>query len=247
MLALLLRGMQEALGDNLVGVYLRGSLVMGDFDPATSDLDFFAVTQSPTADAEFAALVALHNNLAAHSNPFGAHLEGPYLDRVTTQRFQPGKRYPTIVRGEELAWTEHGTNWILERWVVRERGIALLGPDPQTLIDPISSDDVRAATRARLPDWVDFANTPDDPAWLLPLGHTAYVVETMCRALNTLATGELGTKPQAVAWALATLPEPWRTTVERSQAWRNSQTHDLTVTPEVMRFVRWAAEQGTEG
>ena len=39
----LIAGSQEALGDNLVGVYLCGSLALGDFDPEKSDVDALVV------------------------------------------------------------------------------------------------------------------------------------------------------------------------------------------------------------
>src|SRR5207247_1945094 len=136
---------------------------------------------------------------------------------------------------------EHRDNWILERWTLRECGVTLLGPDPRTLIDPIARDELRAAVRNRLRDWADWADQPDDPDWLLPCGHKAYVVETMCRALYTLACGELSSKPRAVAWALETFREPWRSTVGRSRAWRTDNAPDPTSVPEVRRFVRWAA------
>ena len=241
MLDALLSGMRDILGDNLVGVYLRGSLALGDFDPATSDLDFFTVTERRISEAEFTALAALHARLDRLPNRYAAELEGPYIDRTAARRFQPRQRHPTIGRGEILTWHEHGSNWMLERWAVREHGITLLGPDPKTLIDPVSLDEIRTAVRLRLPDWVEWANQADDPAQPSSRGHSAYVVETMCRALCALATGALPSKPQAVAWALATLPEPWRTTVERSRAWRTDDTLDPTIVPEVRSFVLWAA------
>ncbi len=239
-----LAGMREALGEHLVGVYLRGSLALGDFDPTTSDVDFWAVTEQPLSEEEFAALADLHERLRRLSNPFGNHLEGEYIDRRATWRYEPGQRIPAIYRNEALGWHEPGANWILERWVVRERGQTLLGPDPKTLIAPISAEDLRAASRARLHDWADFANRPDDLGWQEHLGEKAYYVETMCRMLHTLATGAAQTKPQAVAWALATLPEPWRTTVKRSQAWRGDQTRDDAPNSEVRRFILWTVEQG---
>ena len=237
-------GVREALGDNLVGVYLRGSLAMGDFDPATSDVDFFTITERPASADEFAALAALQERMSLSSNPFGDQLEGTYVDRPAAWRYEPGRWFPTIGRNETLEWSEHGANWILERWVIRERGKILLGPDPRALIAPVSNDELRAAVRDRLPDWIEYANQPDDPAWRFHRGHKAYIVETMCRALCTLATGELQTKPQAVAWALAALPAPWPDLVERSQAWRGDPEPDESLNAEVRRFVLWAAARG---
>ncbi len=239
-----LSGICDILGDNLVGVYLRGSLALGDFDPATSDLDFFVVTERRVSDAEFAALAALHTRLDHLPNSrYAAELEGPYIDRAAARRFQPGQRHPTIGRGEALAWHEHGSNWVLERWAVREHAITLIGPDPRTLIDPVSPDDIRAAVRHRLPDWAAWATPLDNPEWQWPRAHKAYVIETMCRALCTLSTGELSSKPAAVAWALATLPEPWHATVKRSLAWRTDTTPDPGIVPEVRDFVLWVAAQ----
>src|SRR5947208_1070403 len=129
----LLLGVREALGDNLVGFYLRGSIATGDFDPDMSDLDFFAVTERPVTDAEFHGLAMLHERLSGLPNKYGHELEGPYMDRSAARRFRPGERHPTIERGEALKWREHRDNWVLERWTVREHGIALFGPDPKSL------------------------------------------------------------------------------------------------------------------
>jgi hypothetical protein len=243
LLAALLAGMREAFGNNLIGIYLRGSLAMGDFEPGTSDIDFFAVTERRVSDAEFAALADMHAWLDRLPNRYAQQLEGPYIDRAAARRFRPGQRHPTIARGEALAWSEHSYNWVLERWMVRKDGLALLGPDPRALIDSATPDELRTAVRLRLRDWVAWVDQPDDPEWLLPRRHhMAYVVETMCRALYTLACGALASKQRAVAWALDTLSEPWRTTVERSRTWHgDTETIDPGIVPEVMRFVRWIA------
>jgi hypothetical protein len=237
----LLSGIRQALADNLVGVYLRGSLATGDFIPETSDIDVRAMTEHPVDDVEFAALAALHAQLSASPDPFGSQIEVAYIDRAALRRFRPGLRHPTLGRGETLAWAEHHTNWILERWTVRERGINLLGPNPQVIIAPVSPDELKQAVRARLNDWADFALASDDSDWLLPRNHKAYAVETMCRGLHTLACGELTSKRQAVVWVLETIPEPWRSIVRRSQAWRTDNAFDPDIVPEVKRFVLWAA------
>jgi len=246
MLNILQAGAQEALGANLVALYLRGSLVTGAFDPEASDIDFFAVMERRLNEQEFSTLEAVHTGFARLPNRYGDQLEGPYIDRDAARRFRPGERHPTIARNEPLLWREHYANWVFERWMLRASGVTLLGPEPRTLLDPVSRDEILAAVRANMVRWVDWINDPYDPDWLLPRGHKAYVVETMCRILYTLATGELVGKPQSVAWALETLSEPWRTTVERSQSWRNDQTVDLSIAPEVVAFVHWTAARADE-
>src|SRR5215471_13385485 len=112
-------GAQEALGTNLFALYLRGSLVTGDFDPETSDIDFFAVTERRLNEQEFAALEAMHADFAKLPNRYGDQLEGPYMDRKAARRFRLGEFHPTAARNEPLLWREQYANWVLERWTLR--------------------------------------------------------------------------------------------------------------------------------
>ena len=43
---------EEILKDNLVGIYLHGSAVMGCFNPDMSDLDRIVVVREPVTDAD---------------------------------------------------------------------------------------------------------------------------------------------------------------------------------------------------
>jgi len=246
-LTAMLPRIRAALEANLVGMYVRGSLAAGGFRPETSDLDLLVVTEEPVGEMEFASLAALHEELRKSADPWGRRIEIAYIDRPGLRRWEAGRRYPTLGQGEVLAWAEHRSNWVLERWVLRERGTTLLGPNPQTLVDPISSHDLRSAARDRLRDWADWAKDPANPDWRLGPAHKAYVVETMCRARYTLARGELPSKEAAVAWALATFPEPWLSIVRRSQSWRQNLAIDsAALVPEVMALVAWAATQSGE-
>ncbi len=244
LLSVLISQIGAVLEEKLLAIYVRGSLATGDFDSRTSDVDFCVVTDRRIRSVEFAKLAVMHNRVAQLPNRYALDLEGSYIDSVAIRRFTLGERFPNIFRGERLNWYEHDFNWVLERWMMREKGIILYGPDPTTLIDPISADDLRAAVRFRLPSWDDWANHPSDPEWHFSRNHKAYVVETMCRALYVLDTGVLESKPRAVAWALTNLPEPWRTTVERSRYWHGDETVDTSINEEVMRFIKWTGAQG---
>ena len=182
-LAALIPGVQTALADNLVGVYLCGSLATGDFIE-TSDIDFVVAIERPVSDAEVGALIEMHARLAALPNPYADRLEGAYIDRASLRRFEPGREFLTIDCETPLRWKEHETSSLIERYVLREKGVALLGPDPKSLIDLISSEELRAGIRRRLHEWATWAANPHDPEWLPPRSHQAYVVETMCRALD---------------------------------------------------------------
>lgn len=187
--------------------------------------------------------MACHNELSRSDQPFARRVEIAYMPESDLTQFRPGQRHPTLGQGETLCWTQHRSNWILERWILREHGVAVLGPEPASILDPLSRDEILKAVRERLADWVAWAAQPEDPDWQLPRSHKAYVVETMCRALCTLSTGEISSKPASVSWALSTLPEPWRRTVALSQGWREDRYPDPSIAPMVRAFIEMAGAQ----
>ena len=239
----LLAGQTAVLGANLLGLYRRGSLVTGDFDPLMSDVDALCVTETPLSAAEFAGLAALHLRLADLPNRYARELELAYWPRAAARHWTPGERWPTLQRGSGVLTEQmHGENWVLERWLILSGESTVYGPPPATLFEPVSAGQLRRAVLGRLRDWHAFALTPADPGWG-HRGHAAYAVETTCRMLQTLQTGELGSKPAAVRWALTRLPEPWRSLVERSANWKNDPAVDPVLNAEVQDFIVWAAQQ----
>jgi predicted nucleotidyltransferase len=64
MLDLLLARIQGALGAKLAGLYVVGSLVTGDFDFRSSDIDLIAVLVDDPTEAEVQALGAMHSEIA---------------------------------------------------------------------------------------------------------------------------------------------------------------------------------------
>jgi hypothetical protein len=242
----LLSGVRNALSDNLLGFYLRGSLALGGFDPETSDVDMLVVTERPVSDAEFGALARLHRRVSPDGNEYGLRYDVSYIDRISIRRFEPGQRHPSSGTGLPFERWDHRPNWVLELWTVRERGVVIDGPEPKTLIDPISATAIREAVRdellERLAHWSDGSWPAEEMAHR---GAQVFEIETVCRALQTIATAELTTKAQAVAWALDTLGGPWRPLVKWSRGHRGDDTKDETKVPEVMSFLRWAVTRAT--
>jgi Domain of unknown function (DUF4111) len=234
-------GVSEALGGGLVGLYLHGSLALGDFFPPASDVDFLAATAGPVEAPAFGRLGALHAALKA-AGGWTARLEGMYLPLAALRRHDPASgRLPTVGSDRDFGLGRSGPTWVLDRWVTRERGLVVTGPDPRELIDPIGPQALRAAVRASLLE--GWATWVGDPGWLRPRAYQAFAVLTMCRALYALEHGVLVSKPVAAAWAAGRLQRPWPALVERALAWRPDRRVDDRSLPETLRFVAWAVEQ----
>ncbi|MBN1438071.1 MAG: DUF4111 domain-containing protein [Anaerolineales bacterium] len=237
----LLDGIGSILGSRLVGLYLDGSLAGGDFDPA-SDIDFLAVTEEEIDTFKFAALQAMHERLAAKHPRWGVELEGSYISRGAVRRYDPAlSTHPNLERGKpvRLKMARHDEDWLIHYYVVRERGIPLLGPDPKTLIDPVPPEALQSAMRATLEKW--WASFLVDPSPLMRRGYQSYAVLTMCRIGFTLATGSVASKSDAAGWAKAKLDARWGRLVDRALAGRfdpnpETEADEIRETQEFIRY-----------
>jgi hypothetical protein len=234
-LQLLVPGIQALLGDQLVGVYLFGSLALGDFDPASSDIDFVAVTADEVDESHLRALQAFHASLFASGLPLADQVEGAYLSRAALRVYDPATaRHPHIDRGEpDLRLKPFYMDWVIQRYSLREHGVVLVGPPIQTLIDPISP----AALRAAVSDLLHFWWEPmlSDTSRLQHTGYLAYAVATMCRMLYTLEHGGLVSKPAAGRWALAHLDKRFASLIQRALAYQLTPA-DIPATQELLRY-----------
>jgi hypothetical protein len=150
-----LAGARTILGPHFVGMILFGSLAGGDFD-AASDVDVLVITDDDVSGEMFAALDAMHQRIALGASPWAVQLEVSYIPQAALRRHDPNHAtHPHLDRGpgERLKWMAHDAAWLVQRQVLRERGLVLAGPAPKSLIDPISPNDLRAAMRQVLQTW----------------------------------------------------------------------------------------------
>jgi hypothetical protein len=234
-------GVRAILGSQLVGVYLYGSLTSGDFD-WQSDIDVLVATRGEISGPAFSALVAMHDRIAAGDSWCATQLEVTYVPLQALPRYDPASSvYPHLDRGkgERLHMKEHWSDCIVQRHVLRQRGITIAGPDAATLIDPVSTEDLRQAMRDLLPRWAE--SLFSDSAQLGQRGSQSYVVLSICRMLYTLETGAVVSKRRAADWARTALDEKRCLLVERAWAGRQAPdsktaTEDINATLDLMRY-----------
>lgn len=215
-LDLLLSSVSQVLGNEMVGMYLYGSLASGDFDPETSDIDFLVVTTSSLSNHTIADLETMHHRIWKSGSKMAAKLEGSYIPRRDIRRHNPrSEPCPTVNEGR-FYLDRRGSDWIIQRHVIREQGLTLAGPDPRTLIDPVSPEDIRRSVKGVLNEW--WFPMLEDPTWLRERGseYHAYAILTMCRALYTLEQGAIVSKPAAARWVQGKLGEDWRKIIDQA-------------------------------
>jgi predicted nucleotidyltransferase len=249
----LLASVQEVLKNHLVGMYLEGSLAHGGFDP-DSDIDFVVVTDESVSEDCFLALQAMHDRIARLDSGWSIQLEGSYVSRHALSRHDPAQiRHPNIERGsgERLKMADHEEAWNIHRYILREHGIPLMGPPPKTLVDPVSTEDLRQSMLSLLSSWA--THLLQYPQEMNQRGYQSYVVLSLCRILYTLEFGKVVSKPLAVGWAKENLDGMWRGLIDRAWAGRHNpglpaEAEDIRQTQDLIRFtIAYSQQDRREG
>ena len=88
LLARLVDGQQQTLGINLIGSYIFGSVVTGDFESGISDVDTVAVIRSNVKAAELAGLAQLHLDIVEEMPEWEDRVEVVYLPSRALKTFR---------------------------------------------------------------------------------------------------------------------------------------------------------------
>jgi predicted nucleotidyltransferase len=214
----LVQGAQAILRESFVGVYLQGSFALGDADEE-SDVDFLIVTKDDPSDTQAAELQTMHRRIYALETPWAQHLDGSYPPREALRRVDPA-RTPWLYLDNgatELVRDGH-CNTAVVRWTLREHGVVLAGPDPKSLVEPVSSDELRREMLTAAREWAEWAREPH-PRFgrgAMSRRQQSLLVLSFCRILHTVAAGRVTSKPEAGRWALQALDPEWAGLIRRA-------------------------------
>ena len=250
--------LQDTLGNNFVGMYLQGSLAIGDFD-LSSDVDFIVVTNEELTREQVQKVQEIHTHIYNENNRWVKRLEysyfpkqilnshsSPYMDNKRVHQEKRELWYfdneiSTIIKSDHC-------NTLVTRWIVREKGISVLGPDPTTLIDPIPADTLRKEIKDTLIGWGE--ELLQNPEPYKNRFYQSYLVLNYARMLHDLHEGKVGSKLAGITWAKANLDPQWTELID--YCWMERQDTSISVKqPAVsevfeksLQFVSYVVEQG---
>ena len=233
---------REILGGKLVGLYLYGSVVAGDFDYEISDIDFLAVTETVIDENEFAALEKMHNRLVKDNPQWENRIEIAYVSLNALKTFKTRQsQIANISPGEPFHFLEAGKAWLLNWYFVRENSVTIFGAPPVTIIAPISKDEFIQAVREQAGERGKNVGLAKHSR-----PYQAYLIMTVCRALYAVKNGEQVSKRRAASWAQKQFPE-YFSLIENAFEWRaNSRdenvNHEATF-PEAKKFVNYIIDK----
>ncbi|MBP9718881.1 MAG: DUF4111 domain-containing protein [Candidatus Levybacteria bacterium] len=240
LIQLLLSQIKDILGEKMIGLYLYGSLVTGDFDIKISDIDLLCAVSSDVDSHEFEKLKQMHEDFAKTHKAWNDRIEVQYLsiDGLKTFKSRTTKMVD-ISPGEPIHILDAGKEWLVNWYMVQEKGLTLFGASSKTIIDPISKDEFIETVREHTKIW----RTKDIPK---RRGSQAYAILTLCRAYYTLKHGEQVPKREAAVFIQKEFPE-WKSLIDDALQWRDeqwkTQAEDETVYPQTVKFVNFMIDQ----
>ena len=245
---------EAELAGNLIGIYLVGSIATGDFD-LDSDIDFLVVTNTELTETNIKSLQEIQVKIHEIDCYPAKHLEGSYISigDLNNWRIVGEKKLYYFDNGSTMVeQSTHDNQWHV-RWILRERGITLIGQKPETFMESIPlaelSNEIKAAMLENMKAFEDEINRPRS-FWNSRFGQS-FAVLTYCRMLHTLHTGTVQSKKAAVKWAKQFAEPKWAKIID--QAWKERegvrflikirQRAEQTLLYETLEFMKYAVAQ----
>ncbi len=229
---------RQILDDNLVGVYLHGSAVMGCFNPGKSDVDLLVVVKAEPSDAvkrAFLDMVVTLNETGpakgiemsvvrrgvckpfVYPTPFELHFSKMHLDWY---RSNP-EDYIAKMKGTDRDLAAHFT-------VIRARGVCLYGAP----IDEVFGEVPKKAYMDSI--WRDIEEAEDAIA-----EDTMYLTLNLARVLAFQMDGKVLSKQEGGEWGLKNLPEKYHSLLREALSEYRGETpgYDICVAKDYANYM----------
>lgn len=242
----LMTSAMSILEENFIGMYLTGSLAIGDFDNE-SDVDFVIMLHHKASDEQVLALQEMHIRLHHTEIKWATCLEGYYIVQAELNHYDPANAWHLYLdngsKDLEVV-TDNHKDWVFERFVLQKYGITLDGPQPESLFEPIPVEVLQKNILVELRRWAQ--EILDNPTSLNNRWFQSFAVLSFCRMLYTLQFGTIVSKAVAVQWAKEALDPQWIMLIERAwnerpnpplKAQMQAEQEDVEATPDFIRYV----------
>src|SRR3989338_392224 len=205
---------KSCLGDNLVGVYLHGSLAMGCFNPSASDIDLLIVIKKVLARKDKqrigSALIGLVDQYATNK------LELSIVTTGTLKNFKYPTSYELHFSNENVSDFTDGEFDLMKPSedadlaahfvIAKKRGICLYG-EPIQSVFPDVQNKYYLKSIAQDFDWSynNVVKGQENGTCRVPI----YAVLNSCRVLGFINDGLITSKSEGGRWAIEHLPKEY--------------------------------------
>lgn len=218
---------ESILGNNLVGIYVHGSLAFGCFNSRKSDIDFIVVVNSEPAIEEKEAMIKLLLELSSEAPEKGFEMSvvlaavcerfiypTPFKLHYSAMHMQLCKedlrKYCTTMKGTDKDLAAHFT-------VIKTVGYAIAGQP----IEKVFGEVPRSAYLNSIE--MDVKNAVEDV-----YENSVYIILNLCRVLAFKKDGLILSKEQGGIWGIKNLDEKYELLIaEALKAYRDEENVDF--------------------
>ncbi len=213
----LIDAFQASLSENLIGMYLHGSLAMNCFNPVHGDIDVLAVVATPLAVSLKYDLARSLLRLSGMPSPIEISVLGEEHLRTweypTPYDFHYSEIHRSRIEGDLTSWRWRNwnsqTQWDLDLaahiTVLNERGVRLIGQEIAAVFPTVPREDYIDSIIA---DYYQMREADNRE-------NIDFVLNT-CRIYAFLLEGKVCSKVEGGLWAVRTLPPPYRGIVRQA-------------------------------
>ena len=190
----------------------------------------------------------MHKQVYDLDSEWAKRLEGSYFpENILRHHSNRGKDLWNLDHGAQTLIESDHCNTIVVRWVVREKGITLAGPPPETLVDPISANLLRMDVKEVITEWGQ--EILDHPDHFNNCFYQGFIVLSYCRMLHDLHKGVNESKHVGAEWAKQNLDPSWSGLIDRAWDCRPDpatsvrQIADPDVFASTLEFVKYVINE----
>jgi streptomycin 3"-adenylyltransferase len=230
---------KEILEDNLVGIYLHGSAVMGCFNPDKSDIDLIVVIndkmdnatkrafmnmvvdqnkETPAKGIEMSIVTRDVCNPFVYPTPFELHFSAMHLGWYGDNPDD----YIRKMNGTDKDLAAHFT-------IIRKRGECLFGQAIEEVFGEVPEQDYMDSI------WEDIVDAPEDIA-----GNTMYLTLNLARVLAYCKDKLILSKKEGGEWGLDNLPEKYHSLIStalREYTEGTDLTYDIELAKDYAKYM----------
>lgn len=236
----------ELMADNLVGIYVHGSIAMDCFNPESSDVDVLVVVKESLV---VSAKQRLGNILLAVSSNkrFPVELSVITMDQLqqfehpTPYEFHYGEDHRQVFERGEAVFDPGITDPDLAAHFVitKKFGITLVGPSAQSIFPDVPRECyLDSIIQDSLWSYNNIMSGPDQGARRVP----TYAVVNFCRVLAFIEDGSVLSKRAGAEWAQKELPPKFQVLITEAlneyQKVGSSNRVDGALLKEFAQYVR---------
>ena len=212
----LLINTSDILNDQLIGMYIHGSLALNDFVPDRSDIDLVIVTKNTLTDNLLEKLKFLHERITLSDLPYSKRIECIYIPIKSLKNYSQEKAYfPCLHVGGKFYIDGFG---LIEKYILRENGITIKGQNPKLFIKPVTPSELKRVAFESLKNW--WLPQLTNHSRLVKDDYQVYAILTMCRAFYTIENGDIVSKSKAASFVKKTLDKKWTLLIDEALLWK---------------------------